>query len=50
MIEIVSRPWNKELVDFYTGLEKLTGMKVDLVRLKEERPKIAKLLREHETQ
>lgn len=47
VIEIMSRPWNEELAGFYTGLGQLTGVKVDLEQLKQERPKIAELLREH---
>ena len=49
-IEIMSRPWNEELAGFYTGLGNLTGLKIDLERLKQERPKIAELLREHASQ
>jgi YVTN family beta-propeller protein len=48
VIEILSRPWNEELAGLYTGLANLTGLKLDLDRLKDERPKIATLLREHE--
>lgn len=48
VIEILSRPWNEELAGFYSGLLKLTSLKINLERLKQERPKIAKLLREHE--
>ena len=47
VIEILSRPWNEELAGFYTGIGDATGVKVDLDRLKRERPKTAKLLREH---
>jgi len=47
VIEILSRPWNEELAGFYTGIGNATGVKVDLDRLKRERPNIAKLLREH---
>lgn len=50
VIEIMSRPWNEELAGFYTGLGNLTGLKIDLERLKQERPKIAELLREHASQ
>ena len=50
VIEIMSRPWNDELAGFYTGLGNLTGLKVDLDRLKQERPKIAELLRRHTSQ
>ncbi len=50
VIEIMSRPWNDELAGFYTGLAQLTGVKVDLDRLQQERPKIAELLREHASQ
>lgn len=49
VIEILSRPWNEELAGFYTGIGNATGMKVDLDRLKRERPKIAELLREQST-
>ena len=47
VIEIMSRPWTEELAGFYTGLARVTGQTVDLERLKQERPKIAALLKEH---
>ncbi len=47
VIDILSRPWNDELSGFYTGIGNSAGLKMDLDRIKEERPKIAKLLREH---
>ena len=50
VIEIMSRPWNDELAGFYTSLGNLTGVNIELDRLKQERPKIAKLLREHASQ
>lgn len=50
VIEILSQPWNKELASFYTGIADLTGLKVDLDRLKQERPKIAEMLRRHALQ
>lgn len=49
VIEIMSRPWTEELAGFYTGLARVTGFNVDLERLKQERPKIAELLRKHES-
>jgi YVTN family beta-propeller protein len=45
--EILSRPWNEELEGFYKGLGELTGLKIDLERLKRDRPTIAELLRKH---
>lgn len=45
VVEILSRPWNEELAGFYSGVGNATGLKVDLDRLKRERPKIAELLR-----
>ena len=49
VIEIMSRSWTEELAGFYTGLARVTGFNVDLERLKQERPKIAELLGEHES-
>ena len=46
-IDAVSSAWSEELARFYQGLGQSTGVKVDLERLQEERPKMAKLLREH---
>lgn len=50
VIEILSQPWNQDLANFYTGIADLTGVKVDLDRLKQERPKITELLRRHASQ
>ena len=47
VVDIVSRPWSDELAGSYTGIGDATGIKVDLDRIKQERPKIARLLREH---
>jgi YVTN family beta-propeller protein len=50
VIEIMSRPWNEELAAFYRGLGNSPGVEADLDRIQQERPKIAKLLREHTEQ
>ncbi|MDP6718196.1 MAG: ankyrin repeat domain-containing protein [Pirellulaceae bacterium] len=47
VLEILSRPWNEELARFYTDTGNSTGVKGDLDRIKQERPNIVKLLREH---
>lgn len=44
-IDVVSGEWNDGLVSLYEGLAKVTGIEVDIDRLKQERPKIANHLR-----
>ncbi|MEK6249880.1 MAG: hypothetical protein N2C12_16970, partial [Planctomycetales bacterium] len=46
-IDVVSSTWSKELADFYTMNGGLEGLELDLERMQRERPKIAKILREH---
>ena len=46
-IETVSGEWSEGLANFYTGLGRAIGVEVDLKRIREQRPKIAKLLREY---
>jgi YVTN family beta-propeller protein len=43
---VVSSPWSQELADFYTGIGSAVGLKVDLKRMEQTRPQIAKLLSE----
>ncbi len=46
-IDAVSSPWNQQLAEFYTGIGNAVGLNLDLKRIEQERPQIAKLLREH---
>lgn len=48
-IDVVSGDWNDDLAGLYMGIGDATGTKVDLDQIKQERPKIAKLLRENES-
>jgi len=48
-VDVVSGDWNDSLTGLYTGIGNATGLEVDLDRLKQERPKIAKLLREYDS-
>lgn len=45
-VDVVSGDWDDGLAGLYTGIGNATNLKVDLDRLRQERPKIAKLLRE----
>ncbi len=47
-IDVVSSPWSDGLAEFYTGIGQESGFDVDLERIQRERPKMAKLLREHQ--
>ena len=49
-IDVVSSPWSKDLANFYQRLGQTPGVKVDLENLQQQRPMMAKLLREHATQ
>ena len=49
-IDVVSGDWNDGLAALYKGIGDATGIEVDLDRLKQARPGIAKLLREKESQ
>ena len=46
-IKVVSSPWTKELADFYNGIGKSVGQKLDLERIERERPQIVKLLQKN---
>jgi len=48
-ITVVSGDWNDGLAALYKGIGDATGIEVDLDRLKQERQKIAKLLRENDS-
>ncbi|MEO6788205.1 MAG: hypothetical protein ABI318_18935 [Chthoniobacteraceae bacterium] len=45
-IDVVSSPWSKPPADFYTAIGDSIGVKLDLERIKQERPLITKLLRD----
>lgn len=45
--DVVSSPWTKQLADFYSGIGKSIGVELDLKRIEDARPKMAKLLRDH---
>ncbi|QDV82168.1 ankyrin repeat domain-containing protein [Planctomycetes bacterium TBK1r] len=49
-IDSVSGQWSEGLASFYSGIGRAVGVEVDLDRIQEQRPKIAKLLREHAEQ
>ena len=46
-IDVVSGEWNDGLAGFYTGIGSSLGLKLDLESIRQERPQIAKMLREH---
>ena len=46
-IDVVSGSWSKGLGDFYSGIGRAVGIKIDLERIQKERPKMAELLRNH---
>lgn len=46
-IDVVSSPWNQQLANFYTGIGRAVGLKLDLERIERERPHIARLLRDY---
>lgn len=48
-LDVVSGDWNDGLAALYKGIGDATGIEVDLDRLKQARPGIAKLLREKES-
>ena len=48
-VDVVSGDWNEDLAGLYKGIGDATGIEVDLDQIKQERPKIAKLLRENES-
>ena len=46
-IDVVSEPWSREISGFYRGIAEVTGLQLDLERIKRDRPKMTKLLREY---
>jgi len=47
VIDVVSSDWNQQLADFYTGIGNAVDHDFDLDKIREERPRIAQLLRDH---
>ena len=45
-LDVVSSDWSEELAGFYSGIANATGIKVDLDRIKNERPRIVQRLNE----
>ena len=45
-LDLVSGDWSPELENVYTSIANMIGMQIDLPRIREARPKVAKLLRE----
>jgi uncharacterized protein len=48
-LDLVSADWSPELAKVYTSIAKRLDMQIDLPRIRQARPKVAKLLREHAT-
>lgn len=46
-IDVVSGKWSEQLGDFYSGIAKGVGIKLDLKRIQQQRPQLAKRLRAH---
>ena len=46
-LDLVSGVWSRELENVYTSIGNMIGMEIDLPRIREARPKVAKLLSEH---
>ncbi len=46
-IDVVSSSWSQGLADFYAGIGNAVGLELDLERIERERPRIAKMLRDH---
>ena len=46
-LDVVSADWSPQLEGIYKSIGNLVGTELDLARIKQTRPKIAKLLREH---
>jgi ankyrin repeat protein len=44
-LELVSADWSPELENVYTSIANMIGMEIDLPRIREARPRVAKLLR-----
>ena len=45
-IDVVSAPWSPGLARFYGSIGQATGLDLDLDRIKRDRPRVAKILRE----
>jgi YVTN family beta-propeller protein len=46
-LDVVSGRWSNDLANFYTFLEATSDLDMDLTRLQEERPRMARLLTQH---
>ena len=46
-VDVVSSKWSQGLGDFYKGIGKAINVKIDLRKLQQLRPQIAKLLKEN---
>ncbi|MBP7937147.1 MAG: aldo/keto reductase [Phycisphaerae bacterium] len=45
-LDLVASDWSRELEEAYTSIADMIGMQIDLPRIREARPKVARLLRE----
>lgn len=48
-VQVVSGDWNNGLARFYSGLATAVGIKLDLERIRKQRPEMVKLLKEYQT-
>jgi len=46
-LDVVSAEWSPQLEGIYKSIGDLIGIELDLARIRETRPKVARLLREH---
>jgi hypothetical protein len=46
-LDLVSGDWGPDMENVYTSIANMIGMQIDLPRIREARPKIVKLLRDH---
>jgi outer membrane protein assembly factor BamB len=46
-LDVVSAAWSPQLEGLYKSIGELVGIELDLARIKQTRPQVAKLLREH---
>ena len=46
-LDVVSADWSPQLEQMYSSIGDLVGIELDLARIKQARPKVARLLREH---
>jgi hypothetical protein len=46
-VDVISSDWNKRTAEFYKGIGKSTGREFALDKIQENRPKMAKLLRDY---